>query len=164
MTPRVSTCTVIFLSASCFAQADLAVRGSAPFRTTLDGRPYPEYGQIHLRCDDGRCTLQKASMLCDRPTAELSQAVVAADRIQLLQTPTRAKPTLGLKIEDFGTDYKCAVTVRPSTNPPGVWHIESYECSYSSSWHGGRTKIERSVRSLAVREACPGLILQQSSY
>lgn len=164
MTRRVLTFTAMFLSATCFAQADLAVRGSAPFRTTLDGRPYPEYGQIHFRCDDGRCTLQKASMLCDRTTAQLTQAVVAAERVQLLQVPTPAKPTLGLKIDDFGTDYRCAVTVRPSVNPPGVWHVESYECSYPSSWHGGRIKIERSVRSLAIREACPGLVLQQSPF
>ena len=149
---------------SAAAQTALDVRGSAPFQTSLDGRPYPEYGQIHFRCDTGQCTLQKATILCDRSTSTLSQAVVTPDRVELVQTPTASTPVLKLRIDDFGTNYNCSVKLRPSTNPAGTWHVESYSCSYESSWHGGRVKSERSVRSLAITKVCPGLVLEQSQH
>ena len=155
---------MLFASGSGGAQQALDVRGSAPFRTTLEGRAYPEYGQIHFSCDAGQCTIQKVSTLCDRPSATLAQAVVTSDRIRLLQTPTGSVPVLRLGVEDFGTDYSCSVSVRPSVNPAGTWHVESYVCSYKSSWHGGRKKSEQSVRSLAINKACPGLVLEQSPW
>lgn len=142
----------------------LDVRGSAPFKVLLNGRPYPEYGQLHFRCDAGQCTIQKASMLCDRSTADLSQAVVTPDRVRVLQTPNQSSPVLRLVLDDFGTEYSCSIKVRTSTNPPGTWHVESYSCSYKLSSPAGAVKVEQSTTALSIQDHCPGLVLRQSPW
>jgi len=154
----------IIASNSGIAQPILDVRGTAPYQTSLDGNPYPEYGQIYFRCDTGQCTIQKATVLCDRPASTLSQAVVNSDRITVVQKPTVVSPVLGLKIEDFGTDYSCSINLKPSTNPVGTWHIENYVCTYLSPWHGGKRKSERSVPSVAITKVCPGLKFERSQW
>lgn len=146
------------------AQPAFDVRGSAPFKTSLDGSPYPEYGQIHFRCDSGQCTIQKASILCDRSTSTMTQTVVEADRITLVQRPTRTSPVLRLKIDDVGTDYSCSINLKASTNPAGTWHLENYMCTYASASHGGKRKYERSVSSLAITKVCPGLVFERSQW